>query len=75
VVVMGPVAGGRLGGYSAVLGELVPGIERVPELALRFVLSNPKRIRQLAQLARGLNLAANAAATAAVSALKITYTS
>jgi predicted aldo/keto reductase-like oxidoreductase len=41
VVVMGPVAGGRLGGPSDVLTGVVPGIERVPELALRFVLSNP----------------------------------
>ena len=41
IVVMGPVAGGRLGGSSEVLGGVVPGIERVPELALRFVLSNP----------------------------------
>ena len=41
VVVMGPVAGGRLAGSSDVLTGLVPGIERVPELALRFVLSNP----------------------------------
>ena len=41
VVVMGPVAGGRLGDNSAVLNGLVPGIGRVPELALRFVLSNP----------------------------------
>lgn len=41
VVVMGPVAGGRLGTSSPVLQELVPGISRVPELALRFVLSNP----------------------------------
>jgi len=41
VVVMGPVAGGRLGAPSNVLESLVPGIERVPELALRFVLSNP----------------------------------
>jgi uncharacterized protein len=41
VVVMGPVAGGRLAGSSDVLMDLVPGIERVPELALRFVLSNP----------------------------------
>jgi hypothetical protein len=38
---MGPVAGGRLGSSSQVLTGLVPGIERVPELALRFVLSNP----------------------------------
>ncbi len=41
VVVMGPVAGGRLAGNSQILSGLVPGIERVPELALRFVLSNP----------------------------------
>ena len=41
VVVMGPVAGGRLGATSEVLESLVPGIKRVPELALRFVLANP----------------------------------
>ena len=41
VVVMGPVAGGRLGADSPVLAALVPGIGRVPELALRFVLANP----------------------------------
>jgi len=41
IVVMGPVAGGRLGSSSEVLTKLVPGIGRVPELALRFVLSNP----------------------------------
>jgi len=41
VVVMGPVAGGRLGGPSDVLAKVVPGVARVPELALRFVLSNP----------------------------------
>lgn len=41
VVVMGPVAGGRLGVRSEVLANLVPGVNRVPELALRFVLSNP----------------------------------
>jgi len=41
VVVMGPVGGGRLGADSEVLAQLAPGIARVPELALRFVLSNP----------------------------------
>jgi predicted aldo/keto reductase-like oxidoreductase len=41
VVVMGPVAGGRLGAGSDVLTDLVPQVQRVPELALRFVLSNP----------------------------------
>ena len=41
IVVMGPVGGGRLGVSSPVLTELLPGVGRVPELALRFVLSNP----------------------------------
>jgi uncharacterized protein len=41
IVVMGPVGGGSLGAASEVLEELIPGIKRVPELALRFVLSNP----------------------------------
>jgi len=41
IVVMGPVGGGRLGGSSEVLTKVIPGIKRVPELALRFVLSNP----------------------------------
>ena len=41
IVVMGPVAGGRLGADSEVIGRLVPGLSRVPELALRFVLANP----------------------------------
>jgi len=41
VVVMGPVAGGRLGVDSDVLGSVLPAVRRVPELALRFVLSNP----------------------------------
>lgn len=41
IVVMGPVAGGRLGVSSSVLEKLAPQVKRVPELALRFVLSNP----------------------------------
>ena len=41
VVVMGPVGGGRLGNPSDVLQAIIPGVERVPELALRFVLANP----------------------------------
>ena len=41
IVVMGPVAGGRLGASSEVLSGLIPNINRVPELALRFVLANP----------------------------------
>ncbi len=41
VVVMGPVGGGRLGASSEVLGSISSSIKRIPELALRFVLSNP----------------------------------
>jgi hypothetical protein len=41
VVVMGPVGGGRLGAPNEVLSSALPAISRIPELALRFVLSNP----------------------------------
>lgn len=41
IVVMGPVGGGRLGVDSEVLARLLPEVGTVPELALRFVLSNP----------------------------------
>jgi uncharacterized protein len=41
VVVMGPVGGGRLGSPNEALSKLVPGVNRIPELAVRFVLANP----------------------------------
>ena len=42
VVVMGPVGGGRLGYPSKTVQALLPGkVQSSPELALRFVLSNP----------------------------------
>jgi len=41
VIVMGPVAGGRLGADSAAFASVKHIAARVPELALRFVLSNP----------------------------------
>ncbi len=42
VVVMGPVGGGRLGAPSQTVQALLPGkAQSSPELALRFVLSNP----------------------------------
>lgn len=43
VAVMGPVGGGRLGSPSEVVSRLLAGQRRVssPEIALRFVLSNP----------------------------------
>jgi predicted aldo/keto reductase-like oxidoreductase len=42
VVVMGPVAGGRLGAPSEALRGLLPGARSVPEVAMRFVLANPR---------------------------------
>jgi uncharacterized protein len=42
VVIMGPVGGGRLGAPSPAIQSLLPGkVNSSPELALRFVLSNP----------------------------------
>ena len=41
VTVMGPVGGGRLGYPSEKAAELVGEVKSTPELALRFVLSNP----------------------------------
>lgn len=42
VVVMGPVGGGRLGYPSEAIQKMIPGkVSSSPELALRFVMSNP----------------------------------
>jgi len=42
VVIMGPVAGGRLGAPSEVIRKLIPGgVKSSAEIALRFVLANP----------------------------------
>lgn len=42
VIVMGPVAGGRLGSPSPTIEKLLPGkVQSSPQIALRFVLSNP----------------------------------
>ncbi len=42
VIVMGPVAGGRLGAPSPAIASLLPGkVKSSPQLAMRFVLSNP----------------------------------
>lgn len=42
VVVMGPVGGGRLGYASQTIAKLLPGkVTSSPQIALRFVLSNP----------------------------------
>jgi hypothetical protein len=41
VVIMGPVGGGNLDAPSETLRAAVPGVPRIPELAMRFVLANP----------------------------------
>jgi len=41
VTIMGPVGGGRLGSSSDAALGLADGVKSTPELALRFVLSNP----------------------------------
>ncbi|MCH7908985.1 MAG: aldo/keto reductase [Candidatus Hydrogenedentes bacterium] len=41
ITVMGPVGGGRLGGESDEIRKMLKGAKSVPEVALRFVLSNP----------------------------------
>ncbi len=41
ICVMGPVGGGRLGFPSEKITEVLPDVASTPEIALRFVLSNP----------------------------------
>ena len=42
VVIMGPVGGGRLAGFSPEIARMVPGgVKSNPEIALRFVLGHP----------------------------------
>jgi adenosylhomocysteine nucleosidase len=64
------------GATNSAISGLV-GLDGEPHLGavVHFVLEKPKRISQLARLARGLSLATNAAATAAVRALENTYAS
>jgi len=63
VAVMGPVGGGRLGSPSDVVSQLLPGQRRVssPELALRFVLSNPHVSMALSGMSNLEQLAENVA--------------
>ena len=42
IVVMGPLAGGRLGWPAEKIRKMVRGAKSVPEVALRFVLANPR---------------------------------
>ncbi|MHB0876553.1 MAG: aldo/keto reductase [Anaerolineae bacterium] len=69
IVVMGPVAGGRLGASSDVLSGLVPGVRRIPELALRFVLSNPDVSLALSGMSTMAQVEENVAVVSAGAAL------
>jgi len=69
VVIMGPVGGGRLGHPSTVIQKLLPVKHASsPEIALRFVLSNPhvscalSGMTTLAQVKENIRVASNAAA-------------
>jgi hypothetical protein len=59
---------------AAVFGLAGPDGEADLPAVLRFVFTNPKRVPQLARLARGSNLAANVAASAAISAMSEIHT-
>ncbi len=71
IVVMGPVAGGRLGVTSPVLKGLVPGVERVPDLALRFVLSNPNVCVALSGMSTMQQVRENLATTSGAATLSV----
>lgn len=58
---------------QAVFGLADPSGEPDLGALLRFVVKTPNRIPRLARLARGLDLATNAAAAPAVRALKVAY--
>jgi adenosylhomocysteine nucleosidase len=58
---------------AAVFGLAGPDGEADLPAVLRFVFTNPKRIPQLARLARGSSLAADVAASAAISDLREMY--
>lgn len=63
VAVMGPLGGGKLGGPSRAVAKLMPDNRRVssPELALRFVFSNPLVTMALSGMASIEQLEANVA--------------
>ncbi len=69
IVCMGPVGGGRLGGHSDVLEQMIPNISRIPELALRFVLANPNIDVALSGMSTMAQVQENVEIVAAESAL------
>ncbi len=69
VVIMGPVGGGRLGYPSEKAEELVGEVKSTPELALRFVLSNPNVTLALSGMSTMEMLEENVATASASGAL------
>ena len=69
IVIMGPVGGGRLGFPSDKAAALVGQVKSTPELALRFVLSNPNVTLALSGMSTMQMLEENVATAAASGAL------
>ncbi len=69
VTIMGPVGGGRLGYPSDKASELVGGVKSTPELALRFVLSNPNVTIALSGMQNLQQLEENVATVSSLGAL------
>ncbi len=63
IVIMGPVAGGRLVPPSDQIQNMVGGAQRTPEVAIRFVLSNPNVTIALSGM-NSMDMVAENAATA-----------
>jgi predicted aldo/keto reductase-like oxidoreductase len=67
---MGPVGGGRLGLPSPAIRDLLPGkVRSSPELALRFVLSNPRVACALSGMSSMAQVEENAAVASNISPL------
>lgn len=69
VTVMGPLAGGRLGGDNEALKAQAAGSQNVSELALRFVLSNPAVTLAISGMQSKAIIEANAAIASDESAM------
>lgn len=65
IVLMGPLAGGRLAVPTEALAAVLPSVKRVPEMALRFVLANPGVTAALSGMTRPEDIDENVAVASA----------